>query len=96
MATETHKWLDFAQHLSYYISGGFVVLITAGKMFWNQHRSKERRIDNLEVLAESAEARLDLITKQLDLNHEEHKVIVATMQKQHDDTMNTIVSLHTK
>ena len=43
MSTE-HKWLDIAQHLSYYISGFFVVAGIVISFLWKDRNANKKRI----------------------------------------------------
>ena len=41
MSPDNHKWLDFAQHLSYYISG-FFITIGAVFAYWRSEKKADR------------------------------------------------------
>ena len=81
MPGETHKWLDIIQHLSWYISGFFIVLIGAWRLFWHQHKSKERRINNLEILAENMATKDDLQSCSEDKNQRDNANLNAVLAK---------------
>ena len=44
MSLDSHKWLDIAQHLSYYISGFFTVVGIVIAFLWKDRNANKKRI----------------------------------------------------
>lgn len=85
-----HKLLDLAQHLSGYILGVLAVSGAIIRFWWNDRVLTSNKIDeNMDkVTFEIKKIRED--------NQKEHKEIVATINKLHNETMQKMLDMHSE
>ena len=88
MSPDTHKWLDFAQHLGYYISGFFTVVMAVFGLWWHDRKTDKKRITTLERLAENTPTKQDLMDCSDDKDAQHHegiKDVLKAVQGVRDD-----------
>jgi len=108
MSPDTHKWLDFAQHLGYYISGFFAV-VGAVFMYWRSEKKadrerlgkNEKQIAQLVWLAENSLATKDELTEcgkeKDDQHHKGIKDVITKLDengKEHDAILEKMNDQH--
>ena len=108
MTVDTHKILDFLQHLGVYLGGVVAVFVAVFGFWWRDKMSTRSLIDKnmAVVLDELKEIREDIKTDakearteaaaNLKGNQEAHTAILKTMNTLHSKTNDKIMSLHAK
>lgn len=104
METQTHRWLDYLDHLWPYISGVFITLLAVIRLWWYDRHQTRKRIGNLEVLAEHMVTTADLQAcrdnvrdddeKNMEKVFAEIKELTKENAAQHQDIMKQILRLH--
>ena len=108
MTGDTHKILDFIQHLGVYLGGVVAVFIAVLGFWWRDKVSTRSLIDKnmalvvnelkeirKEIKTDAKEARTEAAAN-LKGNQEAHTAIIKTMNTLHNKTNDKIIALHTK
>ena len=108
MTEDTHKILDFLQHLGVYLGGVVAVFIAVLGFWWRDKVSTRSLIDKnmalvvnelkeirKEIKTDAKEARTEAAVN-LKNNHDAHADILETINDLHTKTNNKIMSLHAK
>ena len=106
METNTHKALDFIEHLWPLLSGIVITLLAIIKLWWHSHRETKSRIKNLEVLAENSVTHKELQACRDNVREEDERNLTAVLKEmkdqskenasQHENIVNQIIQLHKK
>lgn len=85
-----HKILDIAQHMSGYILALLAIIGAIIRFWWNDRILTRNKIDeNMEKVTFE-------MKKMSENNQKEHHEIIETMSKQHTETINKMLDLHSK
>ena len=107
MDPHTHKLLDVVEHITPLVTGFFITLVAAVRLWWTSKKALHERISNVERIAEHAVTYVKLKEckdEVQEIDHvllEEIKSIRQDMRRDfadnahaHTDIMNTMISLH--
>ena len=84
MPDSTPKWLDAAEHLAPYVTGGLLTVAAGVRWWWRGHKALQKRITNLEVIAENCVLKDDLIECKLDVDKAIEEKILPEISKVHE------------
>ena len=84
LPTQHSKWLDVANHLAPYVTGGILTFAAGTRMWWQAKQKIKQRITNLEILAENCVMKSDLIACRKDVDETLQELILPKFELLHD------------